>query len=167
MWVKFEDLPDHSRLWIYQSSRPLSSSEAAAVEAGLKTLCEQWKAHGHDLHASFSLRYQQFILLAVDESREGASGCSIDGSVRYLKEIQSQTGADFFDRTRITFLQGEDVVTYPMAELKQLFAAGKLTAASLTFNNAITTKGELKDRWKVAVEKSWLAKYLPKTALQD
>ena len=167
MWVKFEELPDHSRLWVYQASRPLSASDAAEVEASLKTLCEEWKAHGHDLHASFLLQHQQFILLAVDESREGASGCSIDGSVRYLKEMQSRTGVDFFDRTRITFLEGDQVVTYAMNELKQLFADGKLSASSLTFNNAITTKGELKDRWKVAVEKSWLAKYLPKTTLQD
>lgn len=166
MLVPFEQLPEHARLWIYQANRTLTAAEVSFVEESLKALCTQWQAHGNDLHSSFQIVHQQFILLAVDEAMAGASGCSIDSSVRFLKEIQNQTGLDFFDRTRVAFLENGNVVTFALAGLKDAFAQGRLGGDSITFNNTITTKAQLNHQWKIAVENSWLAKYLPKTTLQ-
>ena len=167
MWVSFDQLPDSSRIWVYQASRKLSASEIAMMEETLKDLCNSWKAHGAELHTSFSIQYSQFILLGVDESMAGASGCSIDGSVRQLKEIQSHIGIDLFDRTQVAFLSGETVEVVKMTDLKNHFLSGRLNGASLLFNNAISQKGDLKKNWLIPVEKSWLVKYLPKTTLQE
>jgi hypothetical protein len=166
MLIPFEDLPGEARLWIYQADRTLTAQEVSLVEKSLQHLCTSWQAHGNDLRTSFKVLHQQFILLAVDESMAGASGCSIDGSVRSLKEIQQQTGIDFFDRTRVAFLEGSEVITFKLSELKELFSTGRLSGNSITFNNAITIKAQLDHQWKIPVEKSWLVKYLPKTTLQ-
>lgn len=166
MLIPFESLPEHARLWIYQANRVLTTAEVSLVEESLKELCANWQAHGNDLHTSYQIVHQQFILLAVDESMAGASGCSIDSSVRFLKSIQNQTGLDFFDRTRVAFLENEKVTTFALAELKDAFVKGRLGSGSITFNNTITTKAQLDHQWKIPAEKSWLAKYLPKTTLQ-
>ncbi len=96
MHVPFEKLPGHSRLWIYQANRPLTADEKEYLTQGLKDLCDQWSAHGVPLRTSFALPFDRFVVLAVDE---GASGCSIDSSVRFLKGLQEKLGIDFFDRT--------------------------------------------------------------------
>ncbi len=162
MLVPFQDLPSESRLWVYQANRLLTSAEKEIVQAELTTFCDQWLAHGHPLKASFKIEHDFFVVLTVDESMVGASGCSIDGSVRMLKELQFKIGVDFFDRTNIAFLSDGSIQVYKLTELKRLFIDGILTADSLSFNNAVSSKGDFKKAWLISSENSWLSKYLPK-----
>ena len=164
MYLPFEQMPGDARLWVYQADRALSDVERAAVENSLHHLCDSWAAHGTPLHTSFRIELNQFIVLAVDERQAGASGCSIDGTVRLLKSMQERLGLDFFNRQQVAFADGKSVRLYPLSELKTLFETGILTADSVTFNNALTTKAEWEQRWRVPVKDSWLSRYLPKAA---
>jgi hypothetical protein len=51
-----------------------------------------------------------------------------------------------------------------LSELKTLFEKGILTADSVTFNNALTTKAEWEQEWRVPAKYCWLSRYLPKAA---
>ncbi|HEV8514968.1 MAG TPA: hypothetical protein VGQ59_16905 [Cyclobacteriaceae bacterium] len=165
MFIPFEKLPPHSRIWIYQSDRPFSIDEEKIISDSVLSFCSQWEAHGNPLQTSFKIEHHQFIILVVDESSAGASGCSIDGSVRVLKELGSRLNIDFFDRSRVAFLENEKVQTYSLSQLKSLFQSGELTSASQTFNNLVASKAELEINWKTSAQKSWLTKYLPKDTL--
>lgn len=164
MHKPFDELPGSARLWIYQSNRKFTSHERDVVERALMQLCQTWEAHGHPLQASFRLEFDQFIILAVDEQAAGASGCSIDGSVHLLKELQQRLGVDFFDRSQVAFLEGDTIVLHPFAQLKTLFEKGVLNGESLTFNNTLTSKAEWEQQWRSQAKASWLSRYLPKVA---
>jgi len=165
MYIPFEKLPPYSRVWIYQANRPFSNDEEKVISNSLMSFCSQWEAHGNPLQTSFKIEYYQFVILAVDENLAGASGCSIDGSVRVLKELGNQLNIDFFDRSKVAFLENEKVRNYSLAQLKSLFQSGDLTSASQTFNNLVANKTEFESNWKTSVQKSWLTKYLPKDTL--
>lgn len=165
MYVPFETLPDHSRIWIYQSNRKLTPQEKQLATTALEAFCESWVAHQQHLKTSFSIEHDQFIILATDEDYHLPSGCSIDSSVRALKDLQARIGIDLFDRTRVAFLAGNDVVTHPMTVLKSLFESRGLTGETITFDNLVPSRGDLARRWKTPVEKTWLTKYLPNSAL--
>jgi hypothetical protein len=165
MFVPFEKLPPYSRIWIYQSDRPFSVDEEKIISDTLMSFCSRWKAHGNPLQTSFRIEYHQFVILVVDENSAGASGCSIDGSVRTLKELGNQLNIDFFDRSRVAFLEGEKIQSYSLSQLKSLFQSGDLTSTSQTFNNLVANKAEWETNWKTSVQKSWLTKYLPKDTL--
>lgn len=164
MYVPFDNMPADARLWIYQADRSFTREEELAIESDLTHLCQTWSAHGAPLRTSFRMAYSQFILLAVDERAAGASGCSIDGSVRLLKDLQQRLAVDFFNRRMVAFLEGSSIRMHPVAELKRLFESGILSPGSLTFNNALTTKAEWETHWQVAAKDSWLSRYLPKAA---
>ena len=164
MYLPFEQMPGDARLWIYQSDRKLTDTERAAVENSLMHLCDTWSAHGTPLHTSFRIEYSQFIVLAVDERQAGASGCSIDGTVRVLKTMQERLGLDFFNRHQVAFVDGDAVRLYGMNELKSFFERGILKADSVTFNNALTTKADWEQAWRVSAKDSWLSRFLPKAA---
>lgn len=166
MYLPFESLPGHSRVWIYQSNRKFTPTEKVEIDAGLEMLCKQWAAHGTPLHTSFTIAFDQFVIMVVDEQQHGASGCSIDGSVRYLKSLQANVGLDFFDRTLVPFIINNKVDVYPVSELKNLFENQTLTATSITLNNLVETKADLALNWQVQVKDSWLSNYLPKTAVE-
>jgi hypothetical protein len=165
MFISFNALPPNARLWIYQSDRSLNADEENFLSFELEEFCEQWKAHGLPLQTSFKIEYHHFVILAVDENYNDASGCSIDGSVRILKSLQEKSGINFLDRSRVAFLLKNEIETFPLIELKNLFASGRLTSTSHTFNNLVATKSDFDKGWLTTVEKSWLAKYLPKSAV--
>ena len=165
MYVPFAQLPEDSRIWIYQANRQLSDQEKKFADEALKDFCESWVAHGQPLKTSFTVEHNQFIILATDEDYHLPSGCSIDSSVRTLKTLQSHLGVDFFDRTKVAFLNGDAVVTYPMAQLKALFESGDLTGNTITFDNLAPSRGDLARTWKTPAEKTWLTKYLPNSTL--
>lgn len=165
MFVPFDQLPDHSRIWIYQANRKLTPAEKQIATTALEEFCDAWSAHQIALKTSFSIEADQFIVLATDEDYHQPSGCSIDSSVRALKELQAQLGVDVFDRTKVAFWVDGSVVTHPLGRLKELFAAGAMGAKTLTFDNLVPSKGDLRQRWTIPVENTWLTKYLPNSTL--
>ncbi|MGC4033963.1 MAG: hypothetical protein QM754_19965 [Tepidisphaeraceae bacterium] len=165
MFVPFDSLPAHSRLWVYQANRKITASEKEILEAGLMDLCSNWSAHGTPLQTSFVLRYDRFVVMAVNEAVHGASGCSIDSSVNYLKSLQSELGLDFFDRSQVAFIDGQEIFAYPFSSIKTLIANQTLSSETLSFDNAVSTKADWEKLWVVPVKKSWMARFLPKTTV--
>lgn len=156
-------MPADSRLWVYQANRKFTGAEKQILEEGLKSLCSSWTAHGAPLHTSFTIAHDQFVVIVVDEQIHGASGCSIDSSVHFLHGLQRDLGLDFFDRSQVTFKDGNDIFSYPFNAIKTLLSERTLSPEILSFNNAVTTKAEWEAHWLVPVKESWMARFLPKT----
>ena len=56
MYTPFENLPEDSKIWIYQSNRKLTDDEVTAITAKCQEFVENWAAHGTSLEASFLLK---------------------------------------------------------------------------------------------------------------
>ena len=164
MNVPFEEMPDNARIWIYQADRPLSKPEEAFIKEQTDLFLQDWAAHGAGLHASFTILYSQFLIIAVDEAMVRASGCSIDKQVRFIQELEKELLLNFMDRTKVAFLQADPadnaVVTTTLTEIKNKVADGQIHPKTLTFNNLVQTKGQLEEGWIIAAEDSWLKRYL-------
>ena len=160
MFVPFESLPATSRVWVFQSNRPFSVEELRTADLKLRDFTEEWAVHGNPFDTSYSIRYNQFIILAADERTQSASGCSIDSSVRVLKDLEQRFGAQLLDRSNVAFLQGGVVTLVPLQDLKQKFREGILNEDSLSFNNLVATIRELNEGWLVPAGQTWLKRYI-------
>lgn len=163
MFVPFESLPDHARIWIYQADKKFSPDEREIISRTLGQFTSEWSAHGQPLKTSYRLDFDQFIILAVDEQYNLPSGCSIDDSVHVIKSLGQQLMLDFFDRTKVAF-KGPEGHTFLILvnELKQKYVDGIWGKDSLTFNNLIAVKRELISGWILPASETWLKRYLPK-----
>lgn len=167
MFVPFENLPQNSRIWVYQANRKIEKQELTFIRQFLTTYADGWAAHGKPLKASFDIRYDRFILLAVDENFISTSGCSIDDSVRAIKEIEQKTGIGFFDRQQVAFLEANDEVEMvALHQIKEKLQQGMLKPTTLAFNNLINAKFQLQDEWIVPLSSSWLKRYLPSESIK-
>lgn len=156
--VDFKDLPDSSRLWIYGASRHLSDQEAHQLREQMSQFLKQWTAHKRELRTAWELRYDRFIFIGVDESMMTASGCSIDGMVRNLRDLQQQIGVDIVNSNSKIFFKDmlDEIKCVPRSEFKQLVAEGQVTEDTIGFNNIIQTVGELrKGKWEIPLKESW------------
>ena len=88
MYVPFEEIPDHARVWIYQANRPLSDTETQQAQQWGRQFVEQWAAHGQGLRASVTVLHHHFLVIALDEQHHAASGCSIDSSVGFVRILE-------------------------------------------------------------------------------
>lgn len=162
MYIPFDQLADHSRIWLYQADRNLSESEVTQVKNVLSNFCEQWVAHQQPMHTSFDILHNRFIVLAADEEKCMASGCSIDSSVAVIRKLGNLLAVDFFKRTDIAFMKNDIVDSLPLPIFKKQLANGTLSSSLEVFNTLAERKSQLTDLL-IPVEKSWLSRFIPVT----
>ena len=146
---------EHSRVWIYQSDKELTDKQASELLEILNNFAAQWTAHNNQLKAKAEVRYNRFLILIVDESQAGASGCSIDKSVNFLKRIEQEFDIHLFDRFNFAYREGEKVLSAPRHQFEELLKAGKIGNDTIVFNNLIHTLGDLESKWEVPFKDSW------------
>jgi hypothetical protein len=160
MLVDYNTLPDSSRVWVYQSNRPFSDKEIDFIGEQAKEFINAWTRHGDDLKGSFTIKYKQFIVLAVDESFANVSGCSIDSSVRFVKKIEEALHIDLTNKLNISFKDGENVNIVSLSDFQNYSKEGKITSDTIVFNNMVQTKGEVENKWEVPAKESWHARFV-------
>ena len=153
--MDYKRLADHSRVWIYQSDRVLSDEEVTEINNYGKQFIQNWSAHGSELEAAFEVFHHRFIVLFADESKVLASGCSIDSSVRFIKDIQNAYQLNLFDRLNIAFMQSGRIDTMRMTDFQTALDSAKLKPDTLVFNNLVETKKEFEESWVVPLKDSW------------
>lgn len=155
MYLPFEQMPDHSRVWVYQANRSFSTTEIQSIQDYLVPSLTQWAAHGAGLNASFEIRFQQVIVIAVDETVNAASGCSIDASTRWFKEMGASLGIDFFDRNTAV-VEGEALTLLPTTALKN---NPHLVPSSRVIPLQTESLGAYRAGWLQPAESTWLKRY--------
>ena len=155
--MNYKDLAGHSRVWIYQSDRRMTDEEVAEIRKYGSNFLSNWAAHGSDLQAAFEVFYNQFIVLFADESQVKASGCSIDSSVRFIKEIEQHYNLDLFKRLNLTYKSGDSIQMMQMADFQKSLGNGDLSKETIVFNNLVETKADFETNWEVPVSDSWHA----------
>ncbi len=159
MYVPFENLPDESRVWIYQSNRKFSDEETAAIETALREFVEGWSAHGRGLEASFEIRYNRFIVIAVNQENQGATGCSIDASVQFIQSLEKKYEVDLLDKMNVTFKLGQHFAHKSLIDFKKMAKEKAVSGNTIVFNNLVNNIAEYKDSWEVPADESWHSRF--------
>jgi hypothetical protein len=159
MFVSFDQLPDSARIWIYQASRPLTAAEVNGLQPALAQFAEAWTSHGRSLQASAAVLHQQFLIIGLNEAVADASGCSIDASVRFVREVEQQLGVELLEKSRLAFLIDGRVQLLGRLAVKQAVADGTLTPETLYFDTTIAQRAQLQQAWPAPAATTWLAKY--------
>lgn len=159
MYIPFENLPEESRIWIYQSSRKFSEEEIADIEKDLIEFINNWNAHGTSLEASFQIKYNRFIILAINQEVQQATGCSIDSSVGFIQKLEQKYSVDLLDKMNVAFKQGEFVTYKTLLEFKKLAKDKSVSENTIVFNNLVNTIEEFNDGWEIPAAESWHSRF--------
>lgn len=159
MYIPFEDMPDHARIWIYQSNRKLTDQEVSQAQELLHAFTSDWAAHATPLQASYTIKYNRFIILAVDQEVHPSSGCSIDASVRVIQDLEQRFGIDLMDKMNVTFRTGAFIAYKDLADFKKMAKEKSVSGQTIVFNNLVNDIGEFKDCWEVPASESWHGRF--------
>ncbi len=144
--IPFDQLEDKTKVWSYQADRLLTDIEVQWINEQLDPFLEEWAAHGTKLKAYGEVVNHAHLILAVDESDHNASGCSIDTSVRFIKQLEKELQLSFFNRLKMLTLSNGQFAYVNYADLSNL------PDETIVFNNTVSTLGEFKNSWKLPIK---------------
>jgi hypothetical protein len=159
MYIPFDNLPEDSKIWIYQSNRKFSDEEFKEIETDLKSFLENWSSHGTSLASSYQLKYNRFIILAVNQEVQAATGCSIDSSVAFIQGLEQKYNVDLLDKMNVTFKNGEFIAHKSLLEFKKMAKEKAVTENTIVFNNLVNTIQEFNESWEVPALDSWHSRF--------
>ncbi len=160
MLSPFKSLPESSRVWIYQCNRSFSEVEIEELRNSLDAFITQWTAHGADLKAGYEIRYKRFIILALDQTLNSASGCSIDASVHFIQQLEKKYEVDLLDKMNVSYKQGEFVAYKALADFKKMAMQKAVSGKTIVFNNLVTSIAEYQEYWEVSASESWHNRFM-------
>ncbi|MEP2058558.1 MAG: ABC transporter ATPase [Maribacter litoralis] len=160
MLVDFKTLPETARVWIYQCNRSFSDAEMLEIRSDLDAFLTSWTAHGNDLNAGYEIKYKRFIVIALDQTSQGATGCSIDASVRFIQELEKKYDVMLLDKMNVSYKQGEFIAYKSLLDFKTMAKQKAISKKTIVFNNLVANKGEYLEHWEVPASESWHARFL-------
>lgn len=162
--VPFDSLPDNARVWVFGSSKPLSEKESTELLARVDEFLADWKAHGEPLTAGRNFSAARFLTIAADQDSAHASGCSIDGLFRSLKDLESKMSTSLLDRSLVYYSDGSQVHAVHRDEFSSLAGTGKVNAETTVIDPTVTTLGEWRARFHSKAANSWHAGLFPEAS---
>jgi len=160
MLVDFNTLPETSRLWIYMSDKEFSTEQKNYIQEKMTKFCTRWNHHKNDLKSSFELKYNRFIILAVDESFNEVSGCSINKSIKLMKKFEEKLDLDLMNRLNTAFKVEEQMQVVDLSTFKEFAKNKKVNNDTIVFNNLAATKAAYMNTWEVPASESWHARFV-------
>lgn len=160
MLVSFDKLPLNSRVWVYSSNRKFIQKEIISIRKDLENFLSNWTSHNQNLETGFELRYDRFIIIAVNQEINNASGCSIDNCVRFIKKLENKYKVDLLDKMNVIYKQDKHLYHKKLNEFISMYKNNLVSLNTVVFNNLVNTVGEYKLKWEVPVKESWHNRFM-------
>ena len=160
MVVTFDKISDDSRIWIFQSNQLISNIDIESLEKKIDAFLSSWTSHGDQLMVASKIKYNLFIIIALDESCSTASGCSIDKLVNFIKNIENEYQISLLDRLDLSYRDKNKISVLRLDDFKRKILEKKINNDTIVFNNLINLKSDLADNWEIPLNRSWHQKLI-------
>lgn len=159
MITDFKNIPDDSRVWIYQSNRDFTDLDIKIIKNKTTFFIDNWKAHGNDLQASYFIKERRFLVIAVNEKFNPIGGCSIDYSLQLVNDISNNINLDLLDRLSVNYRSENKIKSISLKDLKNKIKNRSFLPETIIFNTTVKTKKELSTDFELKISSSWLSKF--------
>ena len=148
------------RVIIYPASRPFTAKESKVITEKLYDFLASWAAHGKPLSSSFKIEKNQFIVIAVDEEKEVASGCSIDALSSMMRELDQEFSLGLFDRMKASFVENGEIKTMKLQDFRKGLKDGTISKEIEVFDFSKDTYVAFLSDFLLPLKRSWAGIYI-------
>ncbi len=154
MLVDFDEISDGSRIWIYASTKRLTSNQQHYILDSIAHHIKDWQSHQNPLKAAVKVLEDYFIIVALDESYEKASGCSIDALQNNIQNIEKELNISLLDRLNVYIVKNGEIESIPLFKLK-----GSVDQDAFFYDLTINYKKDIETYLK-PIKDGWCYNYL-------
>ena len=160
MLVPFKSLPKNSRIWIFPSSEEIDFKKKGKIKERLIKFISDWTSHNKNLQASFELPYNRFIVVALNENLQNASGCSIDALMNLIQIFEKKFNLILLDRMNVLYRDKTKKIEYAtLKDFVKMVKSKSINSTTTVFNNLVINKEEYLNLWEVPAINSWHSRY--------
>ncbi|HUH73806.1 MAG TPA: hypothetical protein VLZ75_05305 [Chitinophagales bacterium] len=161
MYVPFEEMPDHAKVWLYPSVDYFEDGIKSDIENEIKTFVTEWLSHQREVKGSSKIFADGIICLAADQTDFEVSGCSIDSSYRFIRDLEEKYKLLLFERDLIFFKNAYGgVILIKICDIDMSINNGVLTEDTPIFNLQAQNVGQLKDPW-IPIKDTPYSRFMP------
>lgn len=155
-------LPGDARVWCFGASEVPEADDADRLRVALERFIEGWTAHRADLRAACGWLHDRFLVVSVDESKTGASGCSIYALIAEIRRLESETEVQLLDAAPIWFRETDGTIRrVSRDQFRDLAESGDIGPDTTVFDLTVGRLDEVRTgAWEVAAGRSWHARLL-------
>lgn len=152
-------LPGDARVWCFGASDALPDDTIDELRSSMKGFLERWTAHRAELRAGCDWLHNRFLVVAVDESRVGASGCSIDALTAEIRRLEGVTGVSLLDASPVWYRDDRgEIRRVSRDEFRRLAAEGRVGSDTVVFDLTAERLDTVRTgAWEVGAGRSWHA----------
>ena len=151
MLVDFNTTADQSRIWIYAAEQKLTNEQENHILKDISDHLNNWEAHKVPLTAGVTILENRFIVVALDENENGASGCSIDTLQKLIQNLEKELSISLLNRLNIFCKIEDKILCIPSFKLESIAKAN-----TLFYDLTIQKKSELHSYLK-PISEGWCA----------
>mgnify|MGYP000093392626 FL=1 len=159
MITSFSEMSKDSRIWIYQSNRKFIASELEELNSKIVAVLNTWASHGSEMLCSYQVKYDRFIIIALDETKTSASGCSIDSCVHFIQGLEKTFEVLLLDKMNVAFKQGEYITYKSIQDFKKLVSNKSVSKKTIVYNNLVVDIDDFNLNWEVPASDSWHSRF--------
>ena len=154
MLVNFNTIPEESRIWIYAAEHKLTNDQENYILKSISNYLQNWEAHKVPLTAGVTILETHFIVIALDETKNGASGCSIDTLQNKIQNLEKDLSISLLNRLNVFCRIDNEIECIPTLKL-----ADNANQDTLFYDLTIQKKSEL-DSYLKSISEGWCASCL-------
>ena len=160
MLVPFKSLPKNSRIWIFPSSEEIDTNKKSILKERLVKFISDWTSHNKSIEASFELPYNRFIVVALNQNNQNASGCSIDSLMNLIQIFEKEFDLILLDRMNVLYRDKSRKIVYlTLKDFVKMAKSKSINSSTTVFNNLVINKEEYMNLWEVPAINSWHSRY--------
>ena len=134
----YNTMPDDARIWIYASEKSFTKDQEIYIIKTISNHLQNWEAHKLPLTAAVTILERHFIVVALDESKNRASGCSIDILQKTIQDLEKELSIDLMNRLSVFCKIGQVIQCIPSHKLRDV-----VQLDTLFFDLTIQKKSEI------------------------
>ena len=152
--------PDQTRVWIYAANKIIPPTQAEKIHEAVYDFAKHWSSHHQAVEATGGFMHGVFIVLMVNEQINKPGGCSIDGSVQFIRKLGQQFDVDFLDRQILYYIMDNQVHVLPLSQLNEAYQSGKINSETLFIDTLVQDSASFKKAWLKTLKVAWQRRLL-------
>ena len=155
MLVNFDILPDNSRIWIYAAKKKLTDLQQTYILNNISTFLQTWVAHNKILRSGIKILENRFIVIALDENENRATGCAIDALQNKIQEIESYFSFSLMNRLNVFCIVDGIITCISVHEL-----ASQIDDSEMLFYDLTVQEKRGLSNWIKPLQEGWCNNFL-------
>ena len=157
---KYDKLSPKPRVGLYQPDRKLSDNGVKILNESFESFAASWTSHNRQLFSFAKVFDNTFVVLMVDETMAGASGCSIDKSVHFIQSLEREFDISLMNRQVLTYQKEGEVRFSTLQDFPSLYKKGEISDDTPVYDTLIKTKQDFENQWIKPLHSSWHKRFV-------